>query len=99
MGDKPKPVNPLDDNMCPYHNLKLIYFCEDCMLECCKTCKEEKKCARHAVKLLSDASLFVIDKYKDNLEQITDRKKLIKDALKIDPTTQPFPEGRLNFVE
>jgi len=41
----------------------------------------------------------VIEKYKENLEQIADRKKLIKDATKIDPTTQPFPEGRLNFVE
>jgi hypothetical protein len=85
--------------MCPYHHLKLIYFCETCMLECCMSCKDEKKCAKHSVKLLSDASLYVIDKYKDNLEQIGDRKKLIKDASKIDPTTQPFPEGRRNLVE
>jgi len=54
--EKPKEVNPLEDNMCPYHHLKLIYFCETCMLECCKICKEEKKCAKHTVKLLSDAS-------------------------------------------
>ena len=51
------------------------------------------------MKLLSDASQFVIDKYKENLEQIGDRKKLIKDTSKIDPTAQPFPEGRRNLVE
>ena len=44
------------------------------MLEACKVCKEEKKCAKHSVKLVSDASQYVIDKYKENVESINDRK-------------------------
>ena len=51
------------------------------------------KFGNHAVKLVQESSLFVIDKYKEGLDKLNDCRYKIREALKIDPTNMPLQDG------
>lgn len=93
---------PIDITLCIKHKLKKSFFCEDCGYELCPTCKEwhdnDMKYGNHAVKLVQESSLFVIDKYKESLDKLNDCRYKIREALKIDPTTMPLPDGQLCII-
>jgi len=56
------------------------------------------KFGNHAVKLVQESSLFVIDKYKEGLEKLSDCRYKIREALKIDPTTMPLGDGQVCII-
>ena len=80
--ETPKPPEtPTDDTLCILHHFKKTYFCEDCLLELCMTCKD-KHDKSHAIKLTDDACLHVINIFKTTLDDIADLRSKVNEASK-----------------
>jgi hypothetical protein len=63
LGPESKVPTKVPEGSCSFHRLKKKFYCEDCLLELCQTCKELHE-TDHVVKFVEETVAFIKDSFK-----------------------------------
>lgn len=87
-----------DKTLCIIHKLKKTFFCEECCFELCTTCKEKHEVG-HPIKFIEETAQYVVDQFKDCLDEMNQFQTKLGEAVHDDPTQYEVPEGQINILE